>query len=203
MRGEIFFIDIIVILQTHISFHFWTTPIFRVEFTNLFHVSCLVFLKTLCLTTFLRWNALSLIVFVGSLWCFLYSALTILFFFSHSSFHYATVGLLFVSEDVLGMVFSAACSIVLTRQLCTSSIEVWFCTFFVIVIYFWNCVQFAFPILNLCCCFMETSLSSSMMMGKWSLALSSYSLFHSSSVAIIRLVIVRSIVNLLLSNTVK
>ena len=60
---------------------------------------------------------------------FLYSALTILSSLSHSSFFHATVGLLFVSEDILGMVFSAACSMVLIRQLCFSLIMFLFCTF--------------------------------------------------------------------------
>ena len=54
---------------------------------------------------------------------------------SCSLFHHAIVGLLFVSEDVLGMVFSAACSMLLTRQLC-ASIVFWFFTFIVIVLPF-------------------------------------------------------------------
>ena len=103
------------------------------EFTNLFFVS---FLKTLCLMTFLRWNVFNLVLFVGSRWCFLYYANTILSSLSHSSFHHATAGLLFVSEDVLGMVFFAASSMVLTRQLWASSIVFWFCTFVVIVLSF-------------------------------------------------------------------
>ena len=82
------------------------------------------------------------------------------------------------------MVFSATCNVVLIRQLCASSIVFWFCNFVVTV-----------PMLHLCCYFMETSLSSSMMMGKLSLPLSSHSLLHSSFVM---LAIVRSIVDFLL-----
>ena len=69
------------------------------EFTNLFHTSFLVFLKTVCLMAFLRWNDLNLVLFVGSRWCFLYSALTILSSLSNSSFHHATSSLIFASED--------------------------------------------------------------------------------------------------------
>ena len=84
----------------------------------------------------LPWNVLNLVLFVGSCQCFLYSAFTILSSLSHSSFHHATVGLLFVSEDVFGMVLSTACSMVLTRQLCDFLIVFWFCTFNVIVLSF-------------------------------------------------------------------
>ena len=62
-----------------------------IEFTNLFHIFFLAFLKILCLMTLLHWNDLSLVVSVG---------LTILSSLSHSSFHHATSGLLFVSGDV-------------------------------------------------------------------------------------------------------
>ena len=74
--------------------------------------------------TLLHWNVRNLVLFVESHWWFLYTALTILSSLSHSSIHHATVGFLFVSEDVLGMVLSAAC-MVLTWQLCASSIMVW------------------------------------------------------------------------------
>ena len=84
--------------------------------------------KNLCLMALLRCNVLNLVLFIGFHWFFIYSALTIFSFLSHSSFHHATVSLLFVSVDVLGMVFSAAYSMVLTRQLCASSIVFWFCT---------------------------------------------------------------------------
>ena len=90
--------------------------------------------ETFCLMALLCWNVLNLVLFVGSRQCFLYSALTILSFFKYYSFHHATVGLHFDSEHVLGMVFSAACSMVLTRQLCASLIVFWFCTFVVIVL---------------------------------------------------------------------
>ena len=61
----------------------------------------------------LHWNVLNLVLFDGFCPCFLYSTLTILSSLSHSSFHHATVCLLFVSEDVLGIVFSAAYSMIL------------------------------------------------------------------------------------------
>ena len=63
------------------------------EFTNLFQVSFLAFLKVLCLMALLRWKDLSLFMFVGSRRCFLYSALTIFSSLSQSSFHHATGGL--------------------------------------------------------------------------------------------------------------
>ena len=107
-----------------------------IEFTNLFHESFLAFLKTICLMALLYWNVLNLVLFVGFYWCFQYVALTIFSSISHSSFHHDTVGLFFVSVDALGIVLSAACSMVLTRQLCASSIAFWFCSFVVIVVSF-------------------------------------------------------------------
>ena len=75
------------------------------EFRNLFRMSFLAFLNTLCLMIFLCWNVLSLVLFIGSRRCFLYSAITILSSLSQFSFYHAT-GDLFSSEDILGMVFS-------------------------------------------------------------------------------------------------
>ena len=148
------------------------------EFTNMFHVSFLSFLKSLCLMALLYWDDLSLDVLVGSLRCLVYSSLTIFSSLSHSLFHHAAVGLPFVSEDVLGMVLSAACSMVWLAKLCASSIMFWFCTFVFIVLSFWYCFQFSLPMLHFCY-FMKTFLSSSMMMEKWWLPQSSYFLAHS------------------------
>ena len=83
----------------------------------------------------LHQNVLNLVLFVGFRRCFLYPALIILSSHSYFLFNHATVGLCLVSEDILGMVFSAACNMVLTRQLCACSIVFWFCTFVVIVIF--------------------------------------------------------------------
>ena len=129
----------------------------------------------LCLMALLRCNVLNLVLFVGSHWHFLYSALTILFpftFFIPPWYCWSSLS--------LRIVLSAACSMILTRQLCAASIVFCFCSFVVIVPSFWNCIQFALPTLHLCCCFMETTLSYFMMMGKWSVPPSSYSLLHSS-----------------------
>ena len=160
----------------------------------------LAYLKTLCLMTLLHWNNLNLVLFVGPHQCFLYSVLTILSSLSHSSFHHATGGFLFVSGDVLGMDLSAAPYIVSTRHPYDSSTVSWSCTFVVILASFWKLVQLALPMLHLCCCLMESSLSSSKIMGKWSLPLSLYSLLHLFSRAIVVLVSVRFIVNFLPSN---
>ena len=91
----------------------------------------------------LFWDVLNLVLFVGSRGCFLYSSLTIPSSFSHSSFHHASVSLLFVCDEVLGIVFSAACSMVLNKQPRAYLIMFWFCTFIVFVLSFWNCNQFA------------------------------------------------------------
>ena len=84
----------------------------------------------------LHWNDVILVLSVVSHQYFLSSALTILSSFSHSSFHHATGDHFFASEDVLGMVFSAACNMVLIRQLCASSIVFWSCTLLVILLSF-------------------------------------------------------------------
>ena len=88
--------------------------------------------------------------------------------------------------------FSAACNIVLCRQLYVSLIVFWSCTF-VIMLSLRNCIQFALTKLHFCCYLMEASLSSSLIMGQWSLPLSSYSSLHFYSGAIIRLVSLLSI----------
>ena len=92
---------------------------------HLFHVSFLAFLKSICLIALIRWNDFSYVVFVGFLRCFLYSTLTILSTLSHFLFHHATGDLFFVSGDVLRMVFSATCNIILTSQLYATSIVFW------------------------------------------------------------------------------
>ena len=58
--------------------------------TKFCHVSFLAFLKTLCLKALLRWNDFCFVLFVGSHWCFLYSAITIFSSLSHLSLYYVT-----------------------------------------------------------------------------------------------------------------
>ena len=77
----------------------------------------------------------------------MFFALTILSSLSQCSFHHATSCLLFASDDVLGIGFSAAFNIVLFRQLYDSSIVFWSC-----------CLCFLFLKLNPFCFFYAPSL---------------------------------------------
>ena len=117
------------------NYSWFVVSIYFPEFLpNLFGWSSGVNLQTqsmclswkLCLMALLHWNVLNLVVCwvlsVFSIFCSHYDLSL-----SYSSFHHATVGLHFVSEDALGMVFAF-------------SIVFWFCTFIVIVLSFWNCV---------------------------------------------------------------
>ena len=93
----------------------------------------------------------------------LYDIFYILFLLFSLAFHIIrfTILLVVFFQDVLGMFFSAVCNMVLTRQLCASSIVFWSCPFVVILFSFWK--KFTLPMFHLECFLVETFLSSSIL----------------------------------------
>ena len=132
---------------------------------------------------------------LGSLWSFLYSVLTIFCCVCHSLFYHSTVGLLSIPVAVLGILFSATCSILSVSLLYASSIVFWSCTIISNLLSIWYWIQFAFLMFHLCCCPCVISPVSFRVIGKWSLLLRLYSFFHVNSGASTLLTNVRSIVD--------
>ena len=100
---------------------------------------------------FLHLNDVSLVVLVRSLWCFLYSAFTLLFHIPHSTM--LLVVFLLPMRMFLGMIFSAACNMDLTRQLCSSSI--------VLVLYFHCYCSLFLKLHPICSFYIKMPLNSS------------------------------------------
>ena len=101
------------------------------DFTNLFYVSFLAFLKTLCLMALLRWNDLSWLCMLG--FCNVFYILCS--YCSLFPFTFFVLPCFWWSFLFLGMVFSAACNMVLTKQLCASLIVFWSRTLVVILLF--------------------------------------------------------------------
>ena len=188
VRWLCFLLYLVVELFLVYSFHLlsWIFPIpFWLGFWCLVNLRTfsMCLLKTLCLMALLHWNVLNLVLFVWSRQCFLYSALTIFSSLSHSSFHHATVGLrMFWGWFSLQLVVWFWLGRNVLLLLCFGSVRS------LLLCSFWNCVQFALPMPYLCCFFREISLSSSMMMGEVINSLGK-SLLHSSSRAIVDLLL--------------